>query len=259
VEQHRAVFGCAPLTLVLDGGFASISLWAVLVEQGIDVLCPTGRTDTDGDWQKRSSLRGKFTKGEFHYDAAGDLYHCPAGRELTFAYQEHDRRDLGYRKYWGRQCGDCPLRSQCTDAVRGRTLKHYAGEEFRQWMAELLEHPLVRVRYRRRQAIVEPCFAELRERQGLKRFHRRGLKAVRAEFALHCMAFNLKRAVGRLFSLIIFVSSRVILDSGVRRFSPPPCHCGLTIRHATPIYRRSHASAAVDRAGSGRIGSGEEW
>jgi hypothetical protein len=51
-------------------------------------------------------------------------------------------------------------------------------------MAGLLDHPLARARYRRRQAIVEPCFAELGQRQGLKRFHRRGLKAVRAEFAL---------------------------------------------------------------------------
>jgi transposase len=218
VEQHRAVFGCAPPTLLLDGGFASNSLWAVLVEQGIDVLCPTGRTDTDGDWQKRSSLRGKFTKRQFRYDPARDVYHCPAGRELTFAYQEHDRLGLGYREYWGRQCGDCPLRSQCTDAVRGRTLKRYAGEEFREWMAELLEHPRARARYRRRQAIVEPCFAELRERQGLKRFHRRGLKAVRAEFALHCMALNLKRAVGRLFWLIFFVF--IPRDSGRRRQAP---------------------------------------
>jgi hypothetical protein len=73
-----------------------------------------------------------------------------------------------------------------------------AGEEFREWMAQQLEHPLARARYRRRKVIVEPCFAELRERQGLKRFHRRGLKAVRVEFALHCIAFNLKRAVRQL-------------------------------------------------------------
>jgi hypothetical protein len=32
--------------------------------------------------------------------------------------------------------------------------------------------------------IVEPCSAELGQRQGLKHFHRRGLKAVRVEFAL---------------------------------------------------------------------------
>ena len=82
-------------------------------------------------------------------------------------------------------------------------------------MAELLEHPRARARYRRHQAIVEPFFAELRERQGLKRFHRRGLKAVRAKFALHCMALNLKRAVGRLFLLIFFVF--IPRDSGRRR------------------------------------------
>jgi len=70
-------------------------------------------------------------------------------------------------------------------------------------MAQQLEHPLARARYRRRKVIVEPCFAELRERQGLKRFHRRGLKAVRVEFALHCIAFNLKRAVRQLLLWII--------------------------------------------------------
>jgi len=70
-------------------------------------------------------------------------------------------------------------------------------------MAELLDPPLARARYRRRQAIFKPCFAELRERQGLKRFHRRGVKAVRAEFALHCTALNLKRAVVRLLLPIV--------------------------------------------------------
>jgi hypothetical protein len=197
IDQHRAVFGCPPPTLLLDGGFASNALWGALAEQGIDVLCPSGRADRDGDWQKLSSRPGKFSKREFHYDPARDVYRCPAGRELSFAYQEQDGFGRAYREYWGgRQCDGCPLRSQCTDSPRGRKLKRYAGEEFREWMAALLEHPLARARYRRRKVIVEPCFAELRERQGLKRFHRRGLSAVRVEFALHCMAFNLKRAVG---------------------------------------------------------------
>ncbi|HVA40321.1 MAG TPA: IS1182 family transposase [Candidatus Binataceae bacterium] len=218
LDQHRAIFDCVPPTLLLDGGFSSNALWKSLVGQGIDVLCPSGRTDTDGDWQKLSSRPGKFNKREFHYDAARDVYDCPAGRELTFAYQEHNALGLGYREYWGRQCEGCPLRSRCTDSRRGRTLKRYAGEEFREWMAQLLEHPLARARYRRRKVIVEPCFAELRERQGLKRFHRRGLKAVRVEFALHCIAFNLKRAVRRLLLLIICRGPG--LRSGWRRQAP---------------------------------------
>ena len=42
-----------------------------------------------------------------------------------------------------------------------------------------------RQRYRSRQAMVEPVFSQLRGRQGLQRFRRNGLSAVRAEFALH--------------------------------------------------------------------------
>ena len=159
-----------------------------------------------------------------------------------------------YREYWGgRQCAGCPLRSRCTDSPRGRKLKRYAGEEFREWMAALLEHPLARARYRRRKAIVEPCFAELRERQGLKRFHRRGLTAVRVEFALHCMAFNLKRAVG-LFCRTC--SHDVISHGAVRRLFPPPhlCRC---LKHALPHpYIDSLAlwSAGKWAAKSGREG-----
>jgi hypothetical protein len=84
----------------------------------------------------------------------------------------------------------------------------YQGEELKEAMAQVLSQPAARAKYQRRQAIVEPCFAELRERQGLKRFHRRGLKAVRAEFALHCIALNLKRALGRLLTLLIFLCTR---------------------------------------------------
>ena len=213
--QHMAVFGCAPPTLLLDGGFASNTLWLALVEAGIDLLCPSGRTETEGDWQKRSSRPGKFSKRVFRYDSERDVYHCPAGRELIFATAQRDAVGRRYREYLGRQCEGCPLRSQCTDAVRGRKLKRYEGEELRELMAEVLSHPAARAKYRRRQAIVEPCFAELRERQGLRRFHRRGLNAVRAEFALHCIAFNLKRAVGH--SLLVVV---VLLPSG--RFSTAP-------------------------------------
>ena len=71
-------------------------------------------------------------------------------------------------------------------------------------MIEVMTQPRARARYRARGAIVERIFAEIRERQGLKRFHRRGLFAVRAEFALHCIAFNLKQAAAGLRLTLIF-------------------------------------------------------
>jgi len=46
--------------------------------------------------------------------------------------------------------------------------------------------------------MVEPVFARLRGQQRLNRFSRRGLAAVRREFALHALAYNLGRAVALL-------------------------------------------------------------
>lgn len=43
--------------------------------------------------------------------------------------------------------------------------------------------------------MVEPVFSQLRGRQGLNRFRRKGLAGVKVEFALHAMAYNLGRAL----------------------------------------------------------------
>lgn len=205
LRQHAAIFACSPPTLLLDAGFASNALWSGLVEAGIDLLCPSGRITDQGDWQKRSSRPGKFAKGVFRYVPERDAYLCPSGRELRYLQVGNDGQGRHYREYRGRQCGDCPLRGQCTDSPRGREVKRYDDEEIRELMAELLKHPAARAKYRRRKTIVEPCFAELKERQGLQRFRRRGMRAVRAEFALHCIAFNLKKAVRHSPASIIYL------------------------------------------------------
>ena len=43
--------------------------------------------------------------------------------------------------------------------------------------------------------MVESVFSQLRGRQGLHRFRRRGLRGVRLEFRIHLMAYNLSRVV----------------------------------------------------------------
>jgi transposase len=202
LEQHQAAFGRLPPTVLLDAGFASNSLFQLLVEAEIDVLCPTGRASGDDDWERRQRWDSGFRKQAFRYISERDVYQCPVGRELIFSHWSADSHGRRYARYRGTRCDDCPLRERCTADRDGRTLKRYVGEELKELMAEVLSQPAARARYRRRAAIVEPLFAELRERQGLRRFHRRGLKSVRAEFALHCIAFNLKKAMAQL--LIVF-------------------------------------------------------
>ena len=193
LEQHQQVFAAAPTRVLLDANYHSIELLQGCADQGIDVLCPAGRTDTAG-WTKRGP-GGRFGKGQFVYDAERNAYRCPAAHWLTVRSRSRHHHGRHYVAYTTEACAGCSLRAQCTTAKSGRTVIRFDGEEIKEAMRWVLEQPHARRAYRRRGPIVERPFAELRERQGLRRFRRRGLLGVRVEFALHCIAFNLKWAL----------------------------------------------------------------
>ena len=204
LEQHDALFATPPPTLLLDGGFHNGSLLGELAEQGIDVLCPSGKAMGDDDWEKRGR-KGLFAKSAFAYDEARDAYGCPGGQWLTYTDRGRDGQGREYRRYRTAACAACSLRARCTGSAQGRSVKRYAGEEYKEAMALVLQQPRARAVYGRRMVIAERVHAELRERLGLRRFHRRGLGAVRAEFALYCIAFNLRRALHDPAVLVVFI------------------------------------------------------
>lgn len=61
-------------------------------------------------------------------------------------------------------------------------------------------------RYRQRQAMVEPVYADIKHIQGLLRFRRKGLSAVRLEFYLHACAHNLRRAAAALAAAMAYLA-----------------------------------------------------
>jgi len=60
-------------------------------------------------------------------------------------------------------------------------------------MSHKLRTPAGRQQYNRRQGLVEPVFAILKEHRGLRQFQRRGLAKVGVEFTLAALAYNLTR------------------------------------------------------------------
>lgn len=60
-------------------------------------------------------------------------------------------------------------------------------------MAELLKTPEGQAHYRRRKVIPEPVFGWIKQALGFRRFSMRGLKKVKGEWDLICLAVNLKR------------------------------------------------------------------
>lgn len=194
LEQHQAIFSAGPSTLLMDAAYHNGALLGSLAEQEIDVLCPSGQTfKAQGPWTKRSPHQ-KFPKLGFAYDPETDTYVCPEGQRMTYRAHGKDR-GLRYRLYGTNACGSCALRSQCTKSRRGREVKRYTGDEYKEAMDKVLEQPRAREMYKRRLTMSEPVYAELRERQGLRRFRRRGLRGARVEFALHCLALNLRKAL----------------------------------------------------------------
>jgi hypothetical protein len=78
-------------------------------------------------------------------------------------------------------------------APRGRIPDGYTP---RQRMARKLRTKKGRATYARRKAIVEPVFGQMKRVMGFGQFLLRGLKQMRGEWRLGCLAYNLRRLFG---------------------------------------------------------------
>ena len=190
-EQHRQIFGADPTTTLFDAGYHCREILQSFADQ--DILCPAG---TVGQDFVRRGRGGMFGKASFVYDAHTDSYRCPGGQTLARITNRLEGPNGPYANYGAASgcCAKCPLKASCTKA-KARTVTRWEADDLKEAMAEVMAQPRARAVFARRKAIVEPVFADLKERQRLRRFRRRGLKNVRMEFALHCIAFNLGRAL----------------------------------------------------------------
>lgn len=177
----------------LDAGYHCEAILGLAEPRKISLLIPEGRT-TSADWTKQSDKR--YLKNQFVYDAVSNTYRCPVGELLhpVGSYKGNDTQKP-YTEYGTTACMGCAQRERCTQSARGRRVKRYPGDELKEAMREKLKDETVQQRYQQRAGWVEPVFSQLKGKQGLNRFRRKGLAAVRVEFALHALAYNLGRAI----------------------------------------------------------------
>lgn len=127
---------------------------------------------------------------------------CPAGRTMDGPYPHHDGRS----QWIGRECGSCPLKSQCTSSKGNRIFTaQFDLERARDEMRERLARPGAKERYNRRIATVEPVFALVEEHMGYRRALPQKPSAVVAEVMLKLLAHNVGRLVAaRRLSCVYF-------------------------------------------------------
>jgi transposase len=190
----KALRGTEAKRVSLDNGFLKGPVLETAVERELDALIATkgeagGAEDPEGGVQQ-------YRVEDFKHREGDDVYVCPAGQVLVpIAESKGGIEGGGYVRYANRDaCGACAQRGKCTKS-RYRIVQRSRATMLRETMRQIMKHPQARARYARHKAWVEPVFSELRLRQGLNRFRRRGLEKVRLEFRLHLTAYNLSRIV----------------------------------------------------------------
>lgn len=231
LDQNARITGSQAQEVLLDAGYFHDEVIAATLERDSSLLCPAGK------WPpSHGQGTGKFHKSDFQYDEQTDTYRCPAGQVLrrvsTVARSSACRE---HAIYASASCSDCPLRDRCTNA-KVRKIKGYPEDRARDGLRDVMAQPGAQRVFSQRKAMVEPVFARLRGQQKLDRFRRRGLAAVRREFALHAMAYNLWRAVGLLKALLDLLCLICLVQHVYRR-------CVRPIECQVALMRRRHLLA----------------
>ena len=182
--QAKQVLGVDKLEAVADRGYYSSTEIKACDDAGIAVTLPKPMTSG-------AKSDGRFGKQDFVYNAAEDVYRCPAGEKLTYRMtSEQDGKMM--RRYWTNACSNCPLKPKCTTGNERRIPRWEHEHILEAAQKRLDENPQA---MRDRRETVEHPFGTLKMRMGATHFLMKRLPKVATEMALHVLAYNITRVM----------------------------------------------------------------
>jgi transposase len=191
-----------PTTMSADAGYFSGEN-ASEDGTGLDLLIAAGRDDP----AMAASDSGVWSAEAFGYDAARDVWVCPAGNLLVHQVTPPGATGRPSKHRYlatPEDCAACPLRARCLKPGEERRLLVSQRSRPTGAMRFKLRQPDARRRYARRKTIVEPVFGQLKEARGFTTLSLRGLARAAGEYLLACLAHNL----GKLLRVCPLPSAR---------------------------------------------------
>lgn len=177
------------MKVLVDTGYYNGSEIKKCVDKKLTILIKKAKANNQ-------TKDNQYRKEKFVYDAAKDIYTCPASQELRF-FENTSKNGLKYRKYKCCSLNNCPKKSQCTTSTSGRTLQRWEHEYV---LEEVQNNTLANNEiYKLRRCIVEHPFGTVKRTFGYSYFLRRELENVNAESASMFIAYNLKRLLSMYF------------------------------------------------------------
>src|SRR5213078_3010312 len=184
IERTERRFGLKPERLAADTAYGSAANLDWLVNEKriaphIPVIDKSRRED------------GTFSREDFTFDKARDIYTCPAGEVLTTTgtvSTDHAVRYIAPVPV----CRACPLKPKCCPNMPARRIVRDVNEDARDVARALAKTEAFEQSCRDRKR-VEMLFAHLKRILRLGRLRLRGPRAAQDEFTLAAIAQNLRR------------------------------------------------------------------
>ena len=184
IDRTERCFGLKPNRLAADTAYGSAPTLDWLVnDKKIAPHIPVI------DMAKRED--GIFSREDFIYDKARDVYTCPAGKLLTTTGRIRDDDMRPYRAS-KLDCDICSLKMQCCPKDTSRKLLRSIYEEARD-VARAIARTSAFEQSSRDRKRIEMLFAHLKRILRLGRLRLRGPRGAQFEFTLAAIAQNLRR------------------------------------------------------------------
>lgn len=184
IERTADRFGLKPERLAADSAYGSApSLDWLVRSKRIAPHIPV--------WDKSRRADGTFSRSDFRFDEARNIYVCPAAKTLTTRGTVVGDDQVLYRAS-KLDCTPCPLKSRCCPKEPVRKIPRSIFERSRDVARSLVGTELYE-RSRRERKKIEMLFAHLKRIVGLRRLRLRGPTGAKDEFLLAATAQNLRK------------------------------------------------------------------
>ena len=185
-QEVQKVLDKRDITVIADKGYYSRVDIKDTLDKGMTALVSKGLAGTQG--------KGIFNRSLFKYDKTKDVYICPAGNKLRYAFDANEK-GLEHRIYYNpTACKECLIRTQCTKAkYEPRRMKRWIHEGEMEKMQAILKAKKDTMLLRKQ--TVEHPFGTIKLWMGATHFLTKRFKNVKTEMNLHVLAYNLKRMI----------------------------------------------------------------
>ena len=195
MESFKRRNGKQSREVVADSGYGSEENYEYLDLNDIDGYVKYNMFHAE---LKRKTIKNPFLPEHLYYNEGEDYFVCPMGQHMTYVGDKQRISDLGYishtKLYQAQNCEGCPLRGLCFKGKGNRVIEvNVRSRQYRDKAKERLTSE--RGLYHRSMRPIEPeaVFGQIKYDGGFKRFHYRGNRLVRAEFATVAIAHNIKK------------------------------------------------------------------